>query len=149
MNQAMRNAIVERRQAKASVRAIARELGISRHRVARVLAQVAAQRSGPELLLNVPPPPQRRASLLDAYEPVLRELLARYPDMTAVRLFEELRARGFAGQYTIVRQRVGLLRPRPAQEPVLRFETPPGVHYGKRHVMVSRTRSCGQGHAPT
>ena len=127
MNEAVRNAIVERHQAQASVRAIARELGISRHSVARVLAEVAAQRRGPAPLLQVPPPPQLRASLLDAYEPVLRELLARYPDMTAVRLFEELRARGFTGQYTIVRQRVGLLRPRPTPEPVLRFETPPGA----------------------
>jgi transposase len=127
MNEAVRNAIVERHQAQASVRAIARELGISRHSVARVLAEVAAQRSGPDPRLQVPPPPQRRASVLDAYEPVLRELLARYPDMTAVRLFEELRARGFTGQYTIVRQRVGLLRPRPTPEPVLRFETPPGA----------------------
>jgi transposase len=67
---------------------------------------------------------ERRQSRLDAYEPVLRELLARYPDMTAMRLFEELRTRGFAGKYTIVRQRVELLRPRPIQEPVLRFETP-------------------------
>jgi len=127
MNETLRNAIVERRQAQASLRAIARELGISRQSVAGVLAAVAAQRSGQDPLLNVPPPPQCRASLLDAYEPVLRELLVRYPDMTAVRLFEELRARGFQGQYTIVRQRVGLLRPRPAQEPVLRFETQPGA----------------------
>ncbi len=127
MNEAVRNAIVERRQAGAAMRLIARELGISRHSVQRVLAQVAAQRSGQDKLGNLPASPKHRPSLLDAYESVLRELLARYPDMTAVRLFEELRGRGFAGQYTIVRQRVGLLRPRPIQEPVLRFETTPGA----------------------
>src|SRR5260370_15229640 len=112
MNEAMRNAIVERRQAKASVRAIARELGIARQSVQRVLAQVAAERSGQAPCANTLLPGQRRKSQLDAYEPVLRELLARYPDMTAMRLFEELRGRGFARQYTIVRERVGLLRPR-------------------------------------
>jgi len=127
MNEAMRNAIVERRQAKASVRNIARELGISRESVQRVLAQVAAERSGQAPSANMLLPPQRRKSQLDAYEPVLRELLARYPDMTSRRLFEELRARGFAGKYTIVRERVGLLRQRPTKEPVLRFETAPGA----------------------
>jgi transposase len=127
MNEAMRNAIIERRQAKASVRNIARELGISRESVQRVVAQVAAERNGQAPSANMLLPPQRRKSQLDAYEPVLRELLARYPDMTSRRLFEELRARGFAGKYTIVRERVGLLRQRPTKEPVLRFETAPGA----------------------
>jgi transposase len=127
MNEAVRNAIVERRQAGASVRGIARELGIARQSVQRVLDSVATARTGPAQATNLPPAPQRRPSQLDAYEPVLCELLARYPDMTARRLFEELRARGFRGQYTIVRERVGLLRPPPSKEPVLRFETPPGA----------------------
>ena len=124
MNEALRNTIVERRQAGASVRAIARALGIARQSVQRVLNQVAAERAGGQAqATNLPPAPKRRKSQLDAYEPVLCELLARYPDMTTMRLFEELRARGFAGKYTIVRERVELLRPRPIQEPVLRFET--------------------------
>jgi transposase len=125
MNQAMRNAIVERRQAGTSVRGIARTLGIARQSVQRVLDQVAAERAGQTQASDLPPTAKRRPSQLDAYEPVLRELLARYPDMTAMRLFEELRGRGFAGKYTIVRQRVELLRPRPIAEPVLRFETAP------------------------
>ncbi len=127
MNEAVQNAIVERRQGGASQRAIARQLGLSRDSVARVLAQVAAARAGQVPASQLPPTPQRRPSLVDAYEPVLRELLARYPDITARRLFEELRARGFTGQYTIVRQRVERLRPRPSKEPVLRFETAPGA----------------------
>jgi transposase len=127
MNQAVRNAIVERRQAGASVRGIARELGIARQSVQRVLDQVAAERTGAVKSAHVPRPPRRRPSQLDSYEPLLRELLTRYPNMTARRLFEELRGRGFAGQYTIVRERVGLLRPRPTKEPVLRFETAPGA----------------------
>src|SRR5260370_6997778 len=131
MNEAMRNAIVERRQAGASVRGIARALGIARQSVQRVLDQVAAGRAGGQRrATHLPPVPKRRKRQLDAYEPVLRELLARYPDMTATRLFEELRVRGFAGKYTIVRERVELLRPRPIQEPVLRFETSP-AHQAK------------------
>jgi transposase len=127
MNEAMRNAIVERRQAGASQRAIARELGVSRHSVARVLARVAASRNGPVPAAHVPPAPKRRQSVLDEYEPVVRELLTRYPGMTARRVFEELQARGFTGKYTIVRQRVDLLRPRPSKQPVIRFETAPGA----------------------
>ena len=45
---------------------------------------------------------------------VLKELLAQYPHLTVERALQELRARGFPGQYTIVRQRIRLLRPRAA-----------------------------------
>jgi transposase len=123
MNEAMRHEIVQRHQQGASRRQIARELGISRGAVARVLASVQAQRAGQATLV---PQPKQRGSLVDEYEPLLRELLAKYPNLTVQRALEELQARGFAGQYTIVRQRLKLLRPRPTPTPVVRFETGPG-----------------------
>lgn len=44
MNEATRHQIVQRHQEGASIRIIAKELGISRGAVGRVLAQVEAQR---------------------------------------------------------------------------------------------------------
>jgi len=123
MNEALRHEIVQRHQQGASIRSIAKELGISRGAVDRTLAQVQAQRDGPSAPV---PRPRRRGSILDAYEPILRELLGRYPDLTVERALQELQARGFTGRYTIVRQRLRLLRPRAAPAPVARFETGPG-----------------------
>src|SRR5436305_11576607 len=121
MNEALRHEIVQRRQAGASQRAIARELGITRGAVARALAQVQTRRAQPATAL--PTPRRRRGSILDEYEPILKELLAKYPNLTGERAVQELQARGFRGHYTIVRERIKLLRPRPAPAPVPRFET--------------------------
>jgi transposase len=122
MNEALRNEVVHRWRAGASMRAIARALGLSRNTVRRALVRVRAARDG-----EVPSPAAARPSLLDPYEAVIVELLGRYPNLTAARVFQELRARGFTGGYTIVRRRVGHLRPRPAPAPVVRFETAPGA----------------------
>jgi transposase len=122
MTEPKRNEIISRWRAGASIRRIARELGLARNTVSSVLAQIEAQRTGAE-----GPPLRRRPSRLDPFEPVIHDLLGRYPDLTAVRLLEELRERGFTGGYTVVRQRLGVLRPRSAPPPVVRFETAPGA----------------------
>ncbi len=121
MTEQTRNEIISRWRAGASIRRIARELGLARNTVRRALGQVEAQRAGAGAHSA------RRPCLLDAYEPVVQELLARYPDLTATRLLEELRQRGFPGGYTVVRQRLRDLRPRATPAPVLRFETAPGA----------------------
>jgi transposase len=123
MDEALRHEIVQRHQGGASVRSIARVLGISRGAVVRALARVQAQREGRAAPL---PGPRRRQSIVDPFEPVLKELLARYPNLTVERALQELRQRGYRGSYTVVRERVRLLRPRPAPAPVPRFETGPG-----------------------
>jgi transposase len=126
MDEALRHEIVQRHQAGASMRSIAKDLGISRGAVVRALARVQAQRAGPAAPW---PGPRRqpRHSIIDPFEPILKELLARYPNLTVERALQELRRRGFQGGYTVVGQRVRLLRPRPAPAPVPRFETGPGA----------------------
>jgi transposase len=122
MNEALQHEIVVLQQAGLSLRAIARQLGMGRRTVARVLAAVQQQR-----VADVPlPRPRKRRSIVDDYEPILKELLTKYPNLTVERALQELHARGFPGQYTVVRQRLRLLRARPAPTPVLRFETGPG-----------------------
>ena len=123
MTEEMRHEIVQRRQAGASMRSIAEELGISRGAVYRALARVQAQRDGQSALA---PRARKRGSVVDTFEPILKELLAKYPNLTVERALQELRARGYTGGYTVLRQRVRLLRPRPAPVPVPRFETSEG-----------------------
>ena len=106
MTEPKRNEIISRWRAGSSIRKIAREMGLARNTVSNVLAQIEAQRTGHERS-----PIRRRRSRLDPFEPIIQELLGRYPDLTAVRLLEELRERGFTGGYTVVRRRLGTLRP--------------------------------------
>jgi transposase len=122
MNDTLISQIVALFHGGASMRRIARSLRISRRTVAKALGQIEQARGeGPTL-----PPKAQRGSLLDAYEPMIVDLLARYPDITVQRIREELRGRGYTGGYTILSQRVQRLRPRPALVPVQRFETGPG-----------------------
>ena len=138
MSEELKNEIVRRWRNGTPQRAISEALGVSRGRVARVLAKHRAARSGQAAAAA------KRPSLLDPYATLIEELLARYPDLTAVRLLEELRSRGFAGSYTIVKERLQRLRPRAPRPPVVRFETAPGAHYGKQSAMLSAVRFHGQ-----
>lgn len=121
MNAATRNDIIHRWGQGASQRSVAQALGVSRGAVARAVAQHQAARSADE-----PVPRVRRSPRLDPFDEALQQWLSRYPEMTVTRLLEELRAAGYQGGYTILRQRVQQLRGR--QVPLVRrFETAPGV----------------------
>jgi transposase len=122
MTEPKRNEDISRWRAGSSIRKIARELGVSRNTVSGVLARIEAERTG-----HAGSPLRRRSSNLDPFEPFIQELLGRYPDLTAVRLLEALRGRGFTGGYTVVRQRLSALRPCSSPLPVVRFETAQGA----------------------
>lgn len=125
MNEELRNEILRRWQGGQSIRAIARELGVSRRTVGRVVAQQQHQRATG--VTGLPRPPKPRGSQVDSFETTLRDYLSRYPDLSVVRLLEELRRLGYTGGYTILRQRVKQLRVQCRRPPVERFETSPGV----------------------
>jgi transposase len=56
----------------------------------------------------------------------VHERLAAFPGLTAVRLWRELRERGYAGGYTAVKRAVRGVRPDPVASFEVRFETAPG-----------------------
>jgi len=125
LTEELRNVIVALSRAGRSRRWIARELSVSRNTVRAVLEAVERQRAQGHSAL--PAPPQRRGSILDEHHEFIAETLRAFPDITAVRLHEELVSQGFKGGYTIVLQRLNAVRPQPKQPPVERFETAPGV----------------------
>jgi len=124
MTELERLEIVRRFHGGASFRAIARALQIDRKTVAAIIHTYERERTAPHSAL---PRLRVRRSQLDAYTDHISALLERYPDITAVRLDEELRAKGFTGGHTIVKDRLRALRPQPTRAPVVRFETGPGV----------------------
>jgi len=98
--------------------AIARRLGIDRKTVRKYIARGLE----PPSYRKVP----RRPRGTDAFMAYLRERLAAYPALTAVRLLRELRERGFVGGYSAVKRAVQEIRPDQPQRFEVRFETPPG-----------------------
>jgi transposase len=124
MNEELRNEIIRRWQGGASMRRLARELGLARDTVQSVVRRWQAERAGQESPADRP---AQRPSLVDPFHETIQQLLQRYPDITTTRIFEELRGRGFTGGRSIVRERVLQLRPQPLHQPVQRFETPPGA----------------------
>jgi len=63
---------------------------------------------------------------VDPFRPIIDTRLAEFPKLTATRLFDEICSAGYAGGYTQVKEYVRRVRPAPAPDRVVRFETPPG-----------------------
>jgi transposase len=109
--------------------AISRRLHCSRHTVAAALH------------LDQPPARQvrPRASLLDAYKAKIDDLVAKYPDLSAVRVYEEI-ARGpdgYQGSTTVIRRYLRTTRP-------ARGRVYQEVHYEPAQAMQIDWGECGR-----
>ena len=105
--------------------ALARQLGVSRDTVHRWIRAGELDRDLDDTPVAYGP---RRpiATKLDQYRCIVETRLGAYPELSAVRLLEEIRAAGYTGGYSQLKALVRQLRPAPAPEPVVRFETPAG-----------------------
>ncbi|HET9266635.1 MAG TPA: IS21 family transposase [Vicinamibacterales bacterium] len=124
---------------------IAARLGVSRRLIYHWIATGQLDQD----LAALCAPRERRAAptKLDPYKAIIRERLATYPELSAARLFDEVRAAGYPGGVAQLQVFVRQVRPRPPAEEVVRFETPPGHQaqvdfatfrfpWGKRYVFL-------------
>jgi transposase len=66
-----------------------------------------------------------RASKLDAFKPLIQELVVK-KDLTATRVLREIRALGYQGGYSVLKEYARSIRRRSRRRPHLRFETEKG-----------------------
>jgi len=107
---------------------IAKQIGTHRSVVQRVLSSNGVAQ---EVL-------RRRSSQVDSYLPFIRATLEQYPKLTAARLHEMVKQRGYSGCSSRFREVVAQMRPRPAAEAYMRTATLPGeqaqvdwAHFGR------------------
>jgi transposase len=102
-----------------SIAALAREFGLNWRTARRYATVDEAPRYRPRA---------RPAELSAAQVAHVERRLAACPDLRATVLLRELATEyGYLGSYASLRRRVALLRPATTAEPVLRFETGPGI----------------------
>jgi len=99
----------------AEIRRLSQIEGLSRRAIARRLR--CCERTVKKALAMERPPDEARApargSLLDPHTPKIDALIAKYPELSAVRVLEEIRKgpEGYSGQITIVRDYLRQIRP--------------------------------------
>ena len=126
--------------------ALSRRFGVSRRTIHEWVVTGQLDRdlsSGGSRYSPRPPVPHK----LDPYTGIIDSRLEEFPGLSAQRLFDEVRAAGYAGSYSRVRDYVRAVRPREVSEPVVRFETPAGrqgqvdfatftLPWGRRYALV-------------
>ena len=107
-----------------SIRRLSRELGVSRRRIRRILVSKRVLRdTTPQGRIG---PKKRRPGKLDPYKKYIGEILEKYPDITAQRIFELIGEKGFDGEITILRYYLKHIRKGASKTPLMMVETEPG-----------------------
>jgi transposase len=104
--------------------AIAARLGVSRRLIYHWLKTGQLDRDVE--MLTVPRVRVTRPVKLEPYKAIVTDRLTTYPELSAVRLFEEVQAAGYPGSLTALRRFVRQVRPPLPAEELVRFETAPG-----------------------
>ena len=114
---------------------IARQLHVHRDTVKRVLAQAG----------EPAPASPMRPSRVDPYRAFILQTLAKFPTLSAARLFVMVHERGYRGSPEHFRHIIAGMRPRPSAEAYLRLRTLPAEqgqvdwgHFG--HLQIGRAR---------
>jgi transposase len=114
---------------------IARHLGLHRDTIDRVL-----QQAGFLKVKNL-----HRPSMIEAFLPFIQETLEKYPTLTASRLYDMVRERGYPGSPNHFRHMIGIYRPKRHAEAYHRLKTLPGEqaqvdwgHFG--HMQIGRAK---------
>lgn len=95
---------------------IARSLGVSRPTLYYWIDSGQIDRGldeGPVRYASRPPVPRK----IDRYREIVQARLSEYPRLSATRLLDEIRAAGYAGGYTQVKEYVREVRPIPPPDP--------------------------------
>ena len=127
--------------------AMARDLGVDRRTIHRWIEAGSLDRVPDDGSVRYGPRPPK-STKLDPYAGIIKARLKAYPRLTSVRLLEEIRAAGYRGGYTQLKEYVRRVRPGPPEDPVVRFETPPGqqgqvdfadfqLPWGKRYAFLT------------
>lgn len=100
------------------IRRTAKQIGVSRNAVRRELKRLAHP------IPNAPAYP-RRPSKLDPYKSKIRYLVIE-KHLTAVRVLEEITALDYQGGYSILKDYIRTIRPKPYKRPTPPIDHPPG-----------------------
>ena len=114
---------------------ISRQLSVHHSTVKRVLSRTCVSKK--DILTQ--------RSIVDPFLPFIHETFDKFPKLTASRLYEMVKERGYGGGPDHFRHMISLYRPQPAAEAFLRLQTLAGEqaqvdwgHFG--HIVIGKAR---------
>ncbi|MHC5076414.1 MAG: IS21 family transposase [Planctomycetota bacterium] len=110
-----------------SIRGLSRHFSMGRDTVRKILRKYKKQRDEGHDVLREKKKHLLRKSKVDPFLPMIKELLEKFPTITGQRVYEEISDAGYEGGISILRDRLKKIRQRPKREPIIRFETEPGL----------------------